>query len=483
MPRRGANYHENCYFLTKKNGKKEVESLIVKKIQKFIRSLVLMMLATIIFVILPGFVQAAHAAVLTSTQAVFTSVELKINGNVVDANTPLGEPIAQNSTVSLFYTWEIYDSATVNAGDYIETTVPSGFLMANDSSGNLLLLDGSSLGTWSLTATTRKLRLTFNDYPTQLLNVHGTVQLNTSFELSAVSTTDPVVFTFPLSGGASTTINVKFSPSGVSSPVAKSGVANKAVNPDSITWTVDVNKPLNNVDNAVVNDVTGSGLSFDPNSLHMYSLDVALDGTVTQGVDITTSCAITMTTTPSALQFNLGNITDARRIVYNTTIVDKTKTSFTNTASFNGASAPASVNVTRGPLLGKSGVPDKSFNPTNITWTVYANKAEENLTDAVVKDTLPTGLSLSSSDVTIYELTLNPDGSVASTNLASTTSGAITVSGNSLIVDLGTIQNAYKIVYTTPIVNDPANYQFANTANLYDGTTQLTSANCTVSYQ
>ncbi|RCX15463.1 LPXTG-motif cell wall-anchored protein [Anaerobacterium chartisolvens] len=437
--------------------------------------LIAMMFTSLISGIFPGLLQTVQAAApLDSSQAAITSIKLQINGVDVDENTALDEPIDQDTDVSLFYTWKIEDTTIFSEGDYLETTVPAGFRIANDVSGDLERVDDTPVGTWELSKDTRLLRLTFNNDAANLLNVEGTVTLNTRFELETVPQNNPVVFRFPISNGVEKVIQIKFSPNGVSSQVEKSGTPNKGVNPDRIEWIVDVNKNLKNVYGAVLQDTLDEGISLDTGSIQIYRLDVELDGGAYVGDSIAFNPG-DLTLNADSFEINLGDITEARRIIYETLITDTSKSSFTNTADFDGASSEAGVNVTRGSLLEKTSQTDRSFNPTEITWTVYVNKAEEALADAVINDTLPEGLGISEGDVKVYELTLNDDGSVNTETEKTLAPGSISIVDRLLTVYLNSIDKAYKIEYVTPILADPSDFRFSNQVELYDSGIILTN--------
>ncbi|WP_040952759.1 collagen binding domain-containing protein [Gorillibacterium massiliense] len=449
--------------------------------------LIMLLIVTSINGIFPGILPWVHAdgvRPLSATEASVTIDKLLINGKEVKDNTPIGEPIGQTSDVSLFYNWSIDDSVGINDGDYIEVAVPDGFRIGNDAHGDLVN-DGDSVGIWTLTKNTRMLRLTFNEFAKTALQVHGTVQIDTRFELATIQRTNPVSFIFPISGAATKTFTIKFAPNNVSKAVEKfPGQPNKTMNADKIKWTVDINKTLATVSNGTVTDTFDAKLNPDPSSFHLYKLDVDLDGNVSLGTEITPQPVPVVNAATNQFTVDLGNLDSAVRLVYDTAITDPSKTSFTNKADFNGASSTATAGVTRGSSLEKKGAVDRAFNPTKITWTVYANKAESSLTDAVITDTLPTDLTLNTADVSVYELTLNNDGSVNTETLVPPNSlNSLDFTNHVLTVGLGTTSKAYKIVYTTPIDVASTKSSFKNSAEMSDGATKVGNAADTVSFK
>ncbi len=416
---------------------------------------------------------------LDSEKVKITSIIMKINDVIVDENTEI--PIVQDSNVSLFYSWSIANSTPINDGDYIEIDVPLGFRIVNDVEGDLLFASNPAVGKFKLTKDTRKLRLTFNDTVTTLLNVSADVQLNTKFELSTLNKDNPVVFTFPLYGTASKTIPLKFIPAGNLSSVSKYGVSDKSVNATKINWVIDINKNLNPVSTAIVEDTYAEGLTLDNGSIKVYNLNIGLDGSESLGAEISVSPVYSPA--ESKFSIDLGNITSAYRIMYTTDInADAIDTSsFLNTVTFNENSSQANVTNNRGSKLEKTGNLDRNFNPNSIAWEVNINKHEGLLSTSELIDTIPAGLSYVNDSYNVYELTLANDGSVQSENLLS--SVPLTVEGNVLTFTLPqNTSKAYKITYDTSI-DDLDISSFTNSATLKDEDIILITKSKTISFK
>jgi Predicted outer membrane protein len=112
----------------------------------------------------------------------------------------------------------------------------------------------------------------------------------------------------------------------------------------------------------------------------------------------------------------------------------------------------------------KSGRALPSFNPTEIEWTIVANASGESITNAVVRDTINVagGLALpSTSEVVVQQL----DGNGAPTGVGLPAGGSVTLESNTLVVNLGDINNAYRIIFKTGITNNSVT-SFTNTAEL-----------------
>ena len=94
-------------------------------------------------------------------------------------------------------------------------------------------------------------------------------------------TEDRIVKVTPIQGKDSIDIPVDFQSNG--STIDKKGIPNKEYNTESIEWTVDFNKNLAEIKNAMLTDPIQEGQELDRDSLKVYKLITKLDGSVTQG--------------------------------------------------------------------------------------------------------------------------------------------------------------------------------------------------------
>jgi len=409
--------------------------------------------------------------------AVISSVELLINGNPADEDS-LGS-IGQTDVATIIYHWNVDNFAEIANGDYIETTVPQGFRLANDISGSLLLNDGESVGEFFLDRNTRILRLTFNDFVETMLDVSGKVQINTRFDLTEITTTNPVVFTFPLNEEITKVFTVQFKPSASVSDLVKSGVANKAINADVITWTIDANRNLKSYESFVLSDIYPSDLDYVSDSLRINKLNVALNGDVSVGEEVTSQFALTLNEMNHTFEIDFKNIHQAFRVVYQTSINDIDTATFENIVAAANATAKATVTVARGSLLEKSGSLDRSFNPTEVRWTIIANKYLKSFENMVIKDSLPMGLSFDESSIVVSLLTLNDDGTIQSET--PTTDYQLTVNGQNVEIEMGNTNRAVKVTFVSDITNK-ALTSFTNGSELLDGVTSVAVRNATVTF-
>lgn len=147
-------------------------------------------------------------------------VLLKVNGETVEEGTTLPD---QEGLVELFFVWEIDDNAEIVVGDFLEILIPEGFFIANNLQGDLVT-QVEPIGIFTLNRDTRILRLEITNPEAQdLLEIRGTVQIRTEFQLERVPVTNPVEFVFRIGEEAEKTFLLTFAPQGEVPPVAKRG--------------------------------------------------------------------------------------------------------------------------------------------------------------------------------------------------------------------------------------------------------------------
>ncbi|MGE6578005.1 collagen binding domain-containing protein [Paenibacillus xylanexedens] len=113
--------------------------------------------------------------------------------------------------------------------------------------------------------------------------------------------------------------------------------------------------------------------------------------------------------------------------------------------------------------LTKSGLANNNnFNSDEITWTVDFNQGEKEIKNAILNDTLPAGLELKG-DIEIRELQVQLNGTVKE--------GAIDRTETQFPINLGNIEKAYQVTYTTSI-KAPTSGSFTNV--LYENKVELT---------
>ncbi len=404
-----------------------------------------------------GYTSQVKAAAIENERDIITSVSMAVYGP--DGNTVTDSVYDLNSNVTLDYTWSLPNNHSYVSGDTFTFQLPAQFQLFNDING-FLVSDEGDVGTFNVNQSSHMVVMTFNDYIEQHDNVQGTLQIKTNFDKQVISQSTVQQILFPVNGGIQT-VTVNFKPA-VGSTIEKKGTA-QGFNAHSILWTVDVNKTLEAVGNAVVTDPMPAGLSLDaPLTIAVYQLDVQLNGTVSQGALIdsskyTANFAEGMLT----VHFTDPVITSAYRIEYTTLITDDNQNSFTNTATFTGdgrvpAASSYTVNVERGGSLKKYSTAYE-WGTQTISWAIEYNYNHKTIPqgNAVLTDLFNNSQYLVGSSLKVYPVTLDSSGA-ATKGIALTENVDYTVSD---AVDAGKkgfrlqfandISSSYRIEYKT----------------------------------
>ncbi|WP_143806647.1 SpaA isopeptide-forming pilin-related protein [Oenococcus oeni] len=147
------------------------------------------------------------------------------------------------------------------------------------------------------------------------------------------------------------------------------------------------------------------------------------------------------------------------------------------------------VNPTGGDDISKAGHASSGSNPKQVIWDVTVNTNGNELKNAKISDSMPSGTTLASTAV--YPLTIGMSGNVTATGAALVEGTDYTVDSNGTVTLIGKYADTYqafKVEYTTnidadAIPDDGGNVTFNNTANLdNDGKTSPASATVTASY-
>ncbi|MGO4270789.1 collagen binding domain-containing protein, partial [Paenibacillus sp. TAF58] len=408
-----------------------------------------------------GFVNQANAAAISSN--IIDSVSLAVydsSNHVVTDNV-----YEQGSKVQVDYTWSLPNGHGYHDGDTFTFTLPQDFLLVSNVSGSLVSGTGD-VGTFAANYLTHQVVMTFNANIGSD-DVHGTLTFNTKFDMTKITGSTIQTISVPIKGGTQV-FNLNFKPN-VASTIGKSGVP-QGFNAKNIDWTIDVNKKLESVQNAVVTDPIPIGLS-TPVTVAVYDLDINLDGTVVQGA-LTDVSKYTINTAGGILtvQFNGGSIDKAYRIQYTTPVTDFDKTSFLNKATFSGSNktpvdASTTVTVQQGTALDKTSS-DYNSSTQTIDWTIKYNYNERAiaqtsayLTD-LFNDTQALVGGIVPSSIKVYPVTLDNNG-------AETLGSALPVSDYTVTAHPAppsgktgfklqfnnAISTAYKLVYQTKAIN------------------------------
>ncbi|MCP3774157.1 SpaA isopeptide-forming pilin-related protein, partial [Paenibacillus sp. MZ04-78.2] len=378
--------------------------MVKKKISTLLVALLIMMQALYAF----GFSPQVHAAAISSN--IIDSVTMAVydkSGNVVTED--VYEP---GSKVQLDYTWSLPNGHGYKNGDMYTFKLPEQFKLYNDIPEQPLMSGSDAIGKFKVIKDSHEVIMTL-DMIENLSDIRGTLTFQTVFDTQVIKGSTTQIIKIPVKGGEQV-FTLHFKPS-VASTIGKSGVA-KGYNTKSIDWTVDVNKELAAVQNAVVTDPIPAGLGV-PVTVAVYELNVNLNGTVVQGAPVDGS-QYSMSTAGNVLtlSFNESPIRTAYRIQYTTPVTGEDKTSFVNKATFEGSniqptSAAATVTVQRGTALDKSS-PDYVPYTQTIDWEIKYNYNEKTITqaNAFLTDLFNDTQELVADSLQVHQVTIDANG-------------------------------------------------------------------------
>ncbi|PAF18659.1 SpaA isopeptide-forming pilin-related protein [Terribacillus saccharophilus] len=341
---------------------------------------------------------------------IITNIVLKDkDGNIIDADeNPENNP-ALGDEVSLDMEWVLQNGHSYGEGSTFTFSLPDYFAIYNDVDGQLEFGD-ESVGTYKLTMDGTVV-MTFNDNISKLSNVKGTLHFWTEFKEEIVGSVEQEIV-FNIKEEDVATIPVKFQPK-PGNAIDKAGKTDRGYNAKEITWTVDFNKQLKTIEDAVLKDPLEANQQLQPDSIKVYKLDVQLDGSVKQGEEVNPS-AYTVQEEP--FQINLGQLKDAYRVEFKTDITDAEGTTYKNTATLTGSNiedlpASASVGVSRGKPLAKRSVAYDAAKQT-ITWEIQYNYNEKTIQqqDAVLEDLFDDSHTLLRDSLKVEKITIGENG-------------------------------------------------------------------------
>ncbi|MEC1685224.1 SpaA isopeptide-forming pilin-related protein [Bacillus mojavensis] len=390
------------------------------------------------------------------TQNILTGVTLTDeNGKPYDK----GNRADTNSPVKISIDWAIPDDLgkTINAGDKYEFDLPKEFIMHNDIVNLPLSAGDTTYGTFSID-TNGHVVMTFNGEVKESSNVKGTLVINTQFNEKKITGSITQKIPFPVNSDTPET-TVYFKPN-VSKTIDKSGALDKGINPGKVTWTVDVNKKLDQVKNAKLTESLPEGLTY--RSVKVYELNVNIDGSVSKGNEVSSGYSVD---SKGNVTFD-GTIDSAYRLVYETDIDNSAKPSeggnitLTNKAAFSGdnlepISAEATVAAKYGKMIAKSSTGYDGESQT-FSWALSYNYGEKQIdqSKASIKDSFGTGdLHLVKDSLKVIPITFGQNGSEqAGTPLKEGEDYTLIDNGSGFEIKFNkTVTSAYKITYQTKV--------------------------------
>ncbi|MBM5608007.1 hypothetical protein D8X97_07000 [Listeria ivanovii] len=369
---------------------------------------------------------------------------------------PVDDPTV-NDYVHFKFTWAIPNDvgAEIQAGDYYTFELPDTVKITQNQT---IPLDPYANVEISTDGT---VKFIFTDEVQTHSNVNGTLEFDTQLNPEDIDGPGEITIKIPFEDNIPPVdINVK---PAVESTIEKSGHFDKELNPDYIYWQVDINKSLDTVSNAVVNETFPPGTTFQ--SVEVYKVQVDLYGEVypgseelvTSGYTVDAAGNVTFTTP----------ISDAYRLKYTTKIDEDAKPeaggskTFENTAVLvaDGTELPAKASVagSYGTLLTKQA---SNYDPDTQTseWTVKYNYGEKSIAkeDATLHDVFgDSRMQLVDGSVQINIITFDEDGSeVQGRQLIEGVDYKIEMTENGFdIVFLHDIDYALKITYKTTVTD------------------------------
>ncbi|NAP00278.1 hypothetical protein FRY77_30315, partial [Halomonas sp. MG34] len=311
--------------------------------------------------------------------------------------------------VAIDYKFTLPNGHQYGAGATYKIKVPDSFsVQPNSVPTALKTATGVQFGEFIVNSN-NEIIITFNENIEGNSNISGYINLWSAFDAHYAGPAEGKEITFPIAGENSITYPITFEPRGTA--IDKRGVPDKSYNTNKITWTVDFNKNLQSIENAVLADETTGEHTLIDSSIKVYQLHMNANGSI----DESRTEEISNHGFGSDFPLQLGSIDSAYRVVYETEITDNEGTSYKNKATLDGdntepVSSEASVGVKRGSPLEKR---SSGYDPATqtITWEVKYNYDEKEISrnDALLRDVLEGNHELISDSFEVKEIAINPD--------------------------------------------------------------------------
>lgn len=302
--------------------------------------------------------QLSNADDPIQSASVITTEFFKVdpNGIVItnEAGVPITEiPVEQGSRVQIDMKWHLEAGHPYQAGSTFSFQLPQQFELAGPipSGGQDEPVLAGGVGTFRISAD-GFVTFTFNEEINDGAEVNnGTFKVWREFKRSNSSESTKQELKFLVEEETLYTIPVHFKVNG--EPMTKAGTSNKTMNPTEMNWVIDFNKAEQSIENAVLHDELPHDLTLE--NLKIYKLNVSLNGSVTEGEDVTASYTPSATTGNFEIAF--GNISDAYRVKYTTPITNTSISSYTNKAKVTGTSEESELMKTEAPVSVKFSEP------------------------------------------------------------------------------------------------------------------------------
>ncbi|WP_010306840.1 collagen binding domain-containing protein [Kurthia senegalensis] len=227
------------------------------------------------------------------------------------------------------------------------------------------------------------------------------------------------------------------------------------------SWTLDVNYQQQEINNLTITDQLTGNHQYVAGSLKIYELNIATDGSLTNGQDVTSKFGVRNYEDAKQFKAKLTNQTNkAYRLVYNTKpstdLIEKGQVYKNSATIADGETVLTTFGGGNGGPVTTPEVPDgsniitKSMNQNGraLTWTIDVNKSQSTLkgSNIVVKDTPSSNQMLIKDSFKVYAY----DEKTGTTSKLVETPAITFNEDGTFTLDLGKeIDRAYKVVYQT----------------------------------
>ena len=416
-----------------------------------------------IFVLLIALIFGFFAPPLTTVLAADVSDTLDFITGVSLTNrdgTPLGDNVSKDAELMLTYTYAIANDADVDAGDTFTIDVPDAILISVPGGFDLTDVEsGQIIGTGVIT-TSNTITITFTSFVDIYSNIHGSFWFDLAFDEDGIGYDDPAEITFEV--GEQTEpyiIEIDFDqPAPPEASVQKTGSYNATT--DEITWSITINSENLTIHDVIISDDIALGQTYVADSLKINGVDADI-ADYTYIDDTLTYTFPDTITTQQVLTFRVS-IDDSEFIfddAHGETIIEGNSANFTHDGT-TLISEVANVNVPVD-FIHKSGSYDST--DKQIDWTITVNNNQIHIPDAVLSDTLPTGLTLDEDSIEVdgTPLTL-PNGNFTWT------------SADTFTYNFGDINETHTFTFSTDV---DADLYLSNGSTTYTNNAILTGTN------
>src|SRR5699024_9390112 len=251
----------------------------------------------------------------------------------------------------------------------------------------------------------------------------------------------------------------------------------------TIDWTIEINMDEKQMDDVIITDTLGSGLT-----LLKDTVKVTIDGEEKQGINVSD---------PVDNKFTITNIGDVNKKIvvtyqtnYNPNKLEERKDGLyaVNKANVSWIPEGSSERINRDYEASKkvnkqtqdSSWKDATYNPETkeITWTIIANYRENAHDDFKIIDTPKGNQEIVAGSVKVNEIKIESDGSITE---GTTVTGKDSTDDGTITVNIGATNKAYKVTYKTTVegLND-LNKTYENKATVKDGDTTINELTASV---